>query len=113
MNRESGPNGKSYKQSSYNLADVRRKIFEGLVKINRDAATDAFQIFGWKEKDIIAVYRKLKPVHFYKTDESRFKPGIMIDIYKADINGEHIYTHFYVNQDGLLIINSFHDDAGR
>ena len=35
----------------------------------------------------------------------------MVDYYKGKINGEEIYTHFYIDKDGTLVINSFKHDT--
>ena len=58
---------------------------------------------------IINVYRKLQPKHFYKTDSLKVKPGLFIDVYKAHLFGEDVYTHFYIDDTmHELVINSFH-----
>jgi|WetSurMetagenome_2_1015567.scaffolds.fasta_scaffold285638_2 hypothetical protein len=96
---------------SYNLEDVKRKITAKKVLINQNARQSAFDDFGWEWKDIVDVYSKLQPRHFYKTDQSLFKFPIWIDVYKAHLNGEDVYTHFYVDDEsGNLVINSFHKD---
>jgi len=94
--------------SYYSLTEVVQKINNGQVLIKPNAARDAFQLFGWGLSDIKDVYRKLQPRHFYKTDPSKAKAGVPLDFYKATINGERIYTHFYINdKSNLLVINSF------
>ena len=93
--------------SYYSLTDVVDRIDKGNLVINSDAERDAFQLFGWGLSDIEAAYRKLQPKHFYKTDLSRVKPGVYLDVYKAKIHGERIYTHFYIDHNGILVINSF------
>lgn len=100
--------GRVAPKSYYSLTDVVEKINRGQVLINSNAERDAFQLFGWGLSDICDAYRKLQPRHFYKTDVSKAKLGIYLDFYKATINGEKIYTHFYINgKTGLLVINSF------
>ena len=92
----------------YSLANVVHKINNGQVLIRPNAIRDAFQLFGWTFSDIKAAYRKLQPRHFHKTDVSKVKPGVYLDFYKATINGEDIYTHFYIDDQSKLVINSFH-----
>ena len=93
--------------SYYSLTEVVQKINEPHVIIKPDAQRDAFQLFGWGLSDIFDAYTKLQPKHFYKTDVSKHKPGVYLDFYKATINGERIYTHFYINNKSFLVINSF------
>ena len=93
--------------SYYLLTEVVQKINEGQVRINSNAARDAFQLFGWGLSDITDAYRNLQPKHFCKTDVSKAKPGLYLDFYKATINDERIYTHFYISNKSVLVINSF------
>ena len=93
--------------SYYSLSEVVQKIDEGQVFINSNAERDAFQLFGWGLSDIKDAYRKLQPRHFYKTDVSKYKAEVYLDFYKATINGERIYTHFYISDESILVINSF------
>jgi len=94
--------------SYYSLTEVVQKINNGQVLIKPNALRDAFQLFGWGLSDIKGAYRRLQPRHFYKTDVSKAKAGVYLDFYKATINGERIYTHFYINDESVLVINSFH-----
>lgn len=94
-------------RSYYSLTEVVQKINNEQVLIKPNAVTDAFQLFGWGLSDIEDAYRKLQPRHFYKTDVSKVIPGVYLDFYKATINGERIYTHFYINNKSTLVINSF------
>ncbi len=92
----------------YTLSSVIQKIDDGQFLIRSNATRFAFQDFGWGISDIKGAYKKLQPKHFYKTASSVAKPGTMIDYYKGSINGEEIYTHFYIdNATDMLIINSF------
>lgn len=97
-------------KSYYPLSEVIQKINNGQVLIKPNATTDAFQLFGWGLSDIKDAYRKLLPNHFYKTNVSKSKAGAVLDFYKATINGEKIYTHFYIDDKSkFLVINSFHE----
>jgi hypothetical protein len=101
--------GRVAPNSYYSLKEVVQKISEGQVIIKPNAVRDAFQLFGWGLSDIYDAYKKLQPKHFHKTDPSRAKPGVYLDFYKATINGEKIYTHFYIDSfdnKPVLVINS-------
>jgi hypothetical protein len=93
--------------SYYELSEVKEKIKNKQYYINSNAVKGAFQGFGWGIDDILRVYKNLKKSHYYKSANSQNKPMIVIDVYKASISGENIYTHFYIENDNL-IINSFH-----
>jgi len=104
------PIRRSYTKSYYQLSEVIKKINNGQVLIKPNATIDAYQQFGWGISDIKDAYRRLQPKQFHKTDVSKYIPRVAIDFYKATINGEKIYTHFYINdKSGLLVINSFHE----
>jgi hypothetical protein len=100
--------GSSKSAPTYPLKDVVAKIRQGDVKIRADAIKDAFRDFGWGINDILQAIRKLKPKHFIKTTPSLYVPDIMIDSYRATIDKEQVYTHFYIDSTGYLVINSFH-----
>jgi hypothetical protein len=98
----------SRRKSFYQLSEIRQKIVAGEVLIRPNAVRCAFQDFGWETKDILNVYRKLQPKHFYKTASYEGRPTVAVDYYKANLYGEDIYTHFYIDDtEGKLIINSF------
>lgn len=99
-------------RSYYELSEVVQKINSGQFLIKENAILYALQDFGWGISDIMNAYRMLKPKHFYKTDDSKAKPGLVIDVYKAHLNGEDIYTHFYIDDsENKLVINSFKNDT--
>jgi hypothetical protein len=103
------PIRRSYIKSHYKLSEVIKKINNGQVLIKPNATRLAYRQFGWGLCDIKDAYRKLRPKHFHKSDVSKYKAGVYLDIYKATINGEKIYTHFYIdNNSKFLVINSFH-----
>ena len=94
---------------SYPLEDVRGKIAQGKYRINPDVQIDAHRDFGWGTADIEDAFQKLQPKHFYKTDPSEKIPGVMLDVYQAPrLKKEDVYTHFYIREDGCLVINSLH-----
>jgi len=95
------------KKAYYDLRVVKEKIKKNEIKINRNAAISAQEDFKWKSEDIKKVYLKLKPIHFDITDQNTTN-HLYMDTYKIrNIDGEDVYTHFYINQSGTLIISSF------
>ena len=99
----------SRQKGFYQLSEIRHKIAAGEFLIKSNAIKYAFQDFEWGKEDILNVYRKLQPKHFTKKENSRIKkPTVVIDSYEANLYGEDVYTHFYIdNTNGKLIINSF------
>ena len=90
----------------YSLTEVKQLLKEGNVAIRENARNTAFVDFGWTANDIIAAIQKLKVSHFYKSEPSDLIENCMIDYYKAELNEESVYMHFYVREN-RLVINSF------
>jgi hypothetical protein len=98
-----------YLKSYYSLDRVVQKINDRQLWINEDVQEDARIQFGWRISDIKNAYRKLQPKHFVRSAMSEKLFGVVLDYYIAIIDGEKIFTHFYIdNETDLLIINSFH-----
>jgi|WetSurMetagenome_2_1015567.scaffolds.fasta_scaffold104067_1 hypothetical protein len=93
---------------SYPHSIILEKIRKGVVNINSDVLKDAFQDFGWAREDILRTIRKLKNCNCYKTVPFRWDPNIMVDYYREEIDNKPVYTHFYVDSNGMLVIDSFH-----
>jgi len=92
----------------YSLQDVRKHIVEGKVLIRSNATRDALNDFGWGTNDILDALKKLKLKHYHKTEPYRSNPTVKVDYYKArNLKGENVYTHFYINENDELVINSF------
>ena len=86
------------------LADA---IGKKKVRVARRARKDARDWFAWGAGEVCEAILKLPKECCYDTQRKRSNPEIMVDLYRAnDINGEDIYTHFYM-EDGWLIIDSF------
>jgi len=103
-----GKGHSSRRKSFYKLSEIRQKIAAGNVLINSNAKRCAFQDFGWGMEDILNAYRNLRPKHFYKTASYKGRPTVAVDYYKANLYGEDIYTHFYIDDtEKKLVINSF------
>lgn len=93
----------------YPLSEVRNLINKGKYLITANARDSAYRDFGWHSDDIVNAIKKLSPKHFYKTEISKRDSSKAVEVYKArGLNGENIYTHFYIDDEQkLLIINSF------
>jgi len=92
----------------YSLKSIYKLINEGSYLIRINAKISASEDFGWNTEDIIDAIKKLKACNFVRTNCHHRYPETMIDHYIAsELNGEDIYTHFYVNRENILIINSF------
>jgi len=75
--------------------------------VTDEALYSAEDAFGWNLEDIKNALMRLMPKHWYKSEPRYDNPKIWVDYYRArDIMGENIYTHFYVEED-ILIIDSF------
>jgi len=90
----------------YSLAEVKQLVKEGRVAIRGNTRNTALVDFGWTANDIIVAIQKLKVIHFYKSEPSNLIENCMIDYYKAELNEESVYIHFYVREN-RLVINSF------
>lgn len=111
MSRARKKSRKRTRGSYYRLSEVIQKIdSSGDLLIRENAEIDAFHDFGWEIEDIKKAYRLLKRSHFIKTEHSIKRPGFVLDCYKGLIMGENIYTHFYIDDNGKLVINSFKQD---
>jgi len=93
---------------SYPLAVVKSKIKDGKVRINENARKCALRDFQWGTDEIIQAIGHLTTKDFLKSDPSLYVANTMLDFYSATILGELVFTHFYINQDGDLVINSCH-----
>ena len=112
---------KPNKKPHYPLAEIKDKIRAGHFEIKPNALDDAWDIFKWGPDKIKECLLKLNDKdysadnnnnHFYKKEPHNHKPNTMMDYYKAKniMNGESVYTHFYVqNSDEKVIISSFHE----
>lgn len=101
-------------KSHYPLKEVKALVASDNWRPNKNAREGARKCFGWGVDEIRAAIMALKPCHFYKSDWSECKPGIMLDFYKIEhFKGEKVYTHFYIDNDNVfLIINSFKKTQG-
>ena len=94
--------------AQYDLGDIRNLINQGKVYIRPNAERSSFNDFGWGIDEIKDAMKKLKSKHFYKSADHDRRAGTVLDYYKArGIKTEDIYTHFYIDDSGFLIISSF------
>ena len=94
----------------YDLKNVQKHVQDmDCHLITSKALECAYQDFGWDHDEIVLAISRLKPKHFYKSEESRFFPGVIVDYYRARrLNGEGVYVHFHYDEEGeMLIVNSF------
>ncbi len=93
----------------YDLAEVKKLVSRGRVRITRGAQDAAWEDFGWGIDNILDVLMRLHLKHFYKQDVCQFDRYMVFDFYKAKgLKGENVYTHFYIDDaDNMLIVNSF------
>ena len=94
--------------AQYDLGTIRNLIDQGNVRIRRNAEMSALNDFGWGIDDIKNAIKKLQSRHFCKSADHHNRAGTVLDYYKArGIKTEDIYTHFYIDDSGFLIISSF------
>ncbi len=100
---------KGQPKAVYPLKDVQRLVNGGQWKARKNAREGARIAFGWRDEDIKRAILALRPCHFYKSDWSnaRYSDGIMLDFYKSRFLDEEVYTHFYIENGVLLVVNSF------
>ena len=102
--------------SHYPIENVKNAIREGNYTIEPEAYATAREDFGWKSDDIEDFFNRLKKKDWHKSDEMKRKIPrnyagrlpIILDIYHAkNILGEDVYTHFYF-EDDRLVVDSLH-----
>lgn len=91
----------------YSKKQIINCIENRKIQLEPDARQRAKDDFGWKLDDIKKALKKLSPNNCYKSEQRFENPGIWVDYYRADVMGEQIYTHFYIDETGQLIIDSF------
>ncbi|HEC32284.1 MAG TPA: hypothetical protein ENI41_07320 [Deltaproteobacteria bacterium] len=91
----------------YSKKQIVNLLRKGRVYVTDEALYSAEDAFGWNLEDIKNALMRLMPKHWYKSEPRFDNPKIWVDYYRArNIMGENIYTHFYVEED-ILIIDSF------
>jgi len=101
----------------YDIEIVHEAIESGNYYVHQSVLRQIKNDFGWRGRDLITFFLKLiVKKHFYKQMPMKKKPPYdyygerpaIYDVYKSnDIMDEKVYTHFYFNED-QLIIDSLH-----
>lgn len=99
------------KDLPFPLDEVKNKLRNGEYYITDKAQENAKKWFEWDEQDIIDCFFKLEKKHFVKKIDYRSRPPLKTDYYRADNihNGENIFTHFCIDDDGILEITNIKD----
>ncbi|WDP83837.1 MAG: type II toxin-antitoxin system MqsR family toxin [Desulfobacter sp.] len=101
----------------YDLKKVHEAIKNGNYRVHLRVWNEIKNDFGWQSKHLEKYFLALKTKHFDKPMPMKSKPPYdyygeipaIYDVYKSDnIMGENVYTHFYFNED-TLIIDSVHE----
>ena len=88
---------------------VKELASTGKYRLQGNAFERARQDFGWSESEIIACICKLKGTHCYNSEPHYGAPHSIVDKFRARklYQGEDVYTHLYIDDDGYLVVNSF------
>lgn len=96
----------------YNLREVKSLIKEERFLVTDNAVVSANDDFGGDVGDIKKFFLSLRKGHFYKREYAEKWDTDYLDVYKAEMYGQKVYTHFFIRDDGMLvIINSFKKDS--
>ena len=103
---------------AYDLKHVKALIRDGNVKFVGRVQQTAQDHFGWTTTEMVRFYLALKPSHFYKrvrAERAERWDTDWLDVYCAEMFGHRVYTHFFVDDNGsLVIVNSLkRDTSGR
>ena len=91
----------------YSKKRIRALICQGKIQVTQGARKSAKDDFWWSVDDICKAMLALKTTQCYKSEPRYQNPKIHVDYYRAhNIKGENVYTHFYID-DNTLIIDSF------
>ncbi len=90
------------------LQDVKKMLRNGNYRVNGNALQSAWDDFLWGNKDIARALMNLDESMCYKSEKHHSLSPSVVDYYRADglMDGEDVYTHFYVRE-GKVIISSF------
>lgn len=91
----------------YSKKKIINFINDNKIVVTKNALTTANDCFGWGIEDIKIALKSLKVNHWYDGKGRFNNPKIIVDYYRAyDLRGENVYTHFYF-EDEMLIVDSF------
>ncbi|MDD3146046.1 MAG: type II toxin-antitoxin system MqsR family toxin [Candidatus Riflebacteria bacterium] len=94
-------------QPFYSKKNIISLVKSGKIFVTSKARLMAKDDFGWGIVEIGKALTALKVKDWYKSDKRFDNPDIWVDYYRAEnLNGENVYTHFYVEAD-QLVVDSF------
>lgn len=98
-----------YNTPAFSLDEVKEKIRARKYVITGKALVDAKKWFEWGEREICECLLKLEKKHFKKSMLYRARVPLRTDYYEAKRihEGEDIFTHFCIDDNGILEITSF------
>lgn len=88
---------------SYELEWVQHLVQSGKYLITQEAALHASEL-EFTEQDVVDCVLQLDLGDFYKTMESRTRPGFFQDVYRPTYCNERIYLKVQVDSCGAVII---------
>lgn len=83
---------------------LRRLIKAGQVQIKRRAVDEVHDL-RWSNEDILSAILQLDRNDCFDSQKMDGNPEVWYDYYRTTkkIHGEYIYTHFYIEDDWLVI----------
>jgi hypothetical protein len=98
--------------AAYDLREVKRLVRAGKYKIVGKVVETAARDFGWDVPEVVRFYLALRASHFCKRAPAEHWDTDWLDVYRAEMFGHKVYTHFFVDDQGeLVIVNSFKADT--
>ena len=96
----------------YKLSEVKRLVRAGKYDVTGKALRTAYEDFSWGKQEISRFYLSLKHSHFLKKAAADKWDADYLDMYRAEMYGQTVYTHFFISRNGeLVIVNSFKQDT--
>lgn len=96
----------------YKLSEAKRLVKADKFVVTGKALRTAFESFGWSKPEIKRFYLSLRGHHFYKKERADKWDTDYLDVYTAEMYGCRVYTHFFINEKGeVVIVNSFKQDT--
>jgi len=95
---------------SFDLAEIVRQIENGHYAITRSARNGAASLY-LDEDDILDCVKGLVGIDFYKTMESRKRPGTFQDVYRRRYHSFPIYLKLGQTHDGCVVISFKRDES--
>lgn len=97
---------------AYDLKEVKRLVREDHLDMRGESLRTARQDFDWGPEDVKRFLLGLRGLHFCKRAPAEHWDTDWLDVYRAEMFGHKVYTHFFVDDQGeLVIVNSFKADT--